>query len=53
MLLDIQDITNRLGLGMRRGQPLSPGFQILNFIAKLYISISIISKKSEQNPFRG
>ena len=30
---------NRLGSGMPLGQPLSPGFQISNFLAKLYINI--------------
>ena len=43
---DFLDFKNWLGLGMSLGQPLSPEFQISNFLAKLYINIYYI-KKSE------
>ena len=34
---------------MSQDQPLSPGFQISNFLTRLYINIYQIKKKSEQS----
>ena len=54
MISDIfRTLGNWLGLGMPPGQPLSLGFQISNFLAKLYISIFIISKNFRTIPSVG
>ena len=50
MVYEIFRTMNWLGLGMPPGQPLSPRFQISNFLAKL-LSILIISDKFKNNPF--
>ena len=41
------NVSYQLGLGMPRGLPLSPGFQITNFLAKLNINIYHIKNISE------
>ena len=48
MVSDIFGLFDWLGLSMPPGQPLSPGFQILNFLAKLYINSHHFKKKFRQ-----
>ena len=41
---EIKDFKDWLGLSMPLGQPLSPEFQIPNFLAKLYVNLYHIKK---------